>query len=68
MSRFFILNLSFCLKERDRAHKTSPLPATAVPAQGIHRSDSTTEFHPTGEDIEVEYFFASDARQVYREL
>lgn len=47
-----------------RPHPTSPLAAGAVPAQGIPRSDSTTEFCPTGEDKEVEYFFASDASAV----
>ncbi|XP_042897963.1 glutamine--fructose-6-phosphate aminotransferase [isomerizing] 2 isoform X2 [Parasteatoda tepidariorum] len=47
-----------------RSHQTSPLPAGTVQAQGIPRSDSTTEFHPTGDDKEVEYFFASDASAV----
>jgi glucosamine--fructose-6-phosphate aminotransferase (isomerizing) len=49
---------------QERSHQTSPLPAGALKAQGIHRSDSTTEFHPTGEEKEVEYFFASDASAV----
>ncbi|KAG8180095.1 hypothetical protein JTE90_027874 [Oedothorax gibbosus] len=51
-------------KQDLRPHPTSPLPAGAVQAQGIPRSDSTTEFCPTGEDKEVEYFFASDASAV----
>lgn len=45
-----------------RSHQTASLPVSAISTQGIHRSDSTTEFHPAGEDKEVEYFFASDAR------
>ncbi|GFY64222.1 glutamine--fructose-6-phosphate aminotransferase 2 [Trichonephila inaurata madagascariensis] len=47
-----------------RSHQTSPLPSGTVQAQGIHRSASTTEFHPIGENKEVEYFFASDASAV----
>ncbi|CAL1264824.1 unnamed protein product [Larinioides sclopetarius] len=43
----------------------SPLQSVGtVPAQGMHRSDSTTEFCPIGEDKQVEYFFASDASAV----
>ncbi|UYV83570.1 GFPT1 [Cordylochernes scorpioides] len=30
----------------------------------LPRSESTTEFHPLGEDKEVEYFFASDASAI----
>ncbi|KFM60539.1 Glucosamine--fructose-6-phosphate aminotransferase [isomerizing] 2, partial [Stegodyphus mimosarum] len=52
-------------KQDIRVHQTSPLPSGALSqTQGIHRSDSTTEFHPTGDDREVEYFFASDASAV----
>ncbi|XP_067118280.1 glutamine--fructose-6-phosphate aminotransferase [isomerizing] 2-like isoform X3 [Centruroides vittatus] len=40
------------------------LSSTATKAGGIQRSDSTTEFHPIGEDSEVEYFFASDASAI----
>ncbi|GIY40701.1 glutamine--fructose-6-phosphate aminotransferase 2 [Caerostris extrusa] len=47
-----------------RSHPTTPLPLGTLQAQGIHRSDSTTEFHPIGENKEVEYFFASDASAV----
>ncbi|GIY35930.1 glutamine--fructose-6-phosphate aminotransferase 2 [Caerostris darwini] len=47
-------------KKQDlRSLQTSPLPSS-----GLHRSDSTTEFHPSGEDKEVEYFFASDASAI----
>lgn len=51
-------------KQDFRARQASALPPSAVQPQGIHRSDSTTEFHPVGEDKEVEYFFASDASAV----
>ncbi|GFS75438.1 glutamine--fructose-6-phosphate aminotransferase 2 [Nephila pilipes] len=51
-------------KQDLRSLQTSPLPAGALQASGLHRSDSTTEFHPVGEDREVEYFFASDASAV----
>ncbi|GFQ82932.1 glutamine--fructose-6-phosphate aminotransferase 2 [Trichonephila clavata] len=44
--------------------RASPMTASTVQAQGMHRSDSTTEFHPAGEDKQVEYFFASDASAV----
>ncbi|GFS56660.1 glutamine--fructose-6-phosphate aminotransferase 2 [Nephila pilipes] len=44
--------------------RASPMTAGTVQAQGMHRSDSTTEFHPSGEDKQVEYFFASDASAV----
>ncbi|XP_054707583.1 glutamine--fructose-6-phosphate aminotransferase [isomerizing] 2-like isoform X1 [Uloborus diversus] len=47
-----------------RAHQSRPLPISTVQAQGIHRSDSTTEFHPVGDTKEVEYFFASDASAI----
>ncbi|XP_054708657.1 glutamine--fructose-6-phosphate aminotransferase [isomerizing] 2-like isoform X1 [Uloborus diversus] len=40
------------------------LPIDTVQTEGIHRSDSTTEFHPAGDKKEVEYFFASDASAV----
>ncbi|GIX72654.1 hypothetical protein CEXT_775232 [Caerostris extrusa] len=51
-------------KQDIRSHPTTPLPLGTLQAQGIHRSDSTTEFHPIGENKEVEYFFASDASAV----
>lgn len=50
--------------KQDRSHQVTPLPHGTLPAQGIHRSDSTTEFHLAGEEKEVEYFFASDASAV----
>ncbi|XP_054707584.1 glutamine--fructose-6-phosphate aminotransferase [isomerizing] 2-like isoform X2 [Uloborus diversus] len=51
-------------KQDLRAHQSRPLPISTVQAQGIHRSDSTTEFHPVGDTKEVEYFFASDASAI----
>lgn len=58
------LNACFRFSPKDRAHQMSPLPHETIQTPGIHRSDSTTEFHPSGEEKEVEYFFASDARLV----
>lgn len=57
-----LLFLYFLILVKERCRKVTPLPPGTVEAQGIHRSESTTEFHPAGEEQEVEYFFASDAR------
>ncbi|GIY79237.1 glutamine--fructose-6-phosphate aminotransferase 2 [Caerostris darwini] len=46
------------------AQLAPPLSSGTMPSQGMHRSGSTTEFHPVGEEKQVEYFFASDASAV----
>ncbi|GIY67066.1 glutamine--fructose-6-phosphate aminotransferase 2 [Caerostris extrusa] len=46
------------------AQLAPPLSSATMPSQGMHRSGSTTEFHPVGEEKQVEYFFASDASAV----
>ncbi|XP_054708658.1 glutamine--fructose-6-phosphate aminotransferase [isomerizing] 2-like isoform X2 [Uloborus diversus] len=55
-------------KELEKQNKSDlhahQLPIDTVQTEGIHRSDSTTEFHPAGDKKEVEYFFASDASAV----
>ncbi|GIY78573.1 glutamine--fructose-6-phosphate aminotransferase 2 [Caerostris extrusa] len=51
-------------KDLRSAQLAPPLSSGTMPSQGIHRSGSTTEFHPVGEEKQVEYFFASDARAV----
>ncbi|GIY67068.1 glutamine--fructose-6-phosphate aminotransferase 2 [Caerostris extrusa] len=51
-------------KDLRSAQLAPPLSSATMPSQGMHRSGSTTEFHPVGEEKQVEYFFASDASAV----
>ncbi|GIY79239.1 glutamine--fructose-6-phosphate aminotransferase 2 [Caerostris darwini] len=51
-------------KDLRSAQLAPPLSSGTMPSQGMHRSGSTTEFHPVGEEKQVEYFFASDASAV----
>lgn len=46
-------------KSKDHRPRESHPPSNTG---GIQRTASTTEFGPPGDDKEIEYFFASDAR------
>ncbi|KAG1668289.1 Glutamine--fructose-6-phosphate aminotransferase [isomerizing] 2 [Nymphon striatum] len=54
----------FSKDHRPRGVSTSNNTVEKEETTRLHRTDSTTEFSPLGEDSDVEYFFASDASAI----